>query len=43
MFPLFGPEVGQRPDLTLYRESNWEDVLQNYMNYEDFQYIIFGD
>lgn len=42
IFPLHGPEVGERHDLTLYRESNRESTLQNYLNIEDEQYCIYG-
>lgn len=43
MFALFGPEVGRRHDLTLYRESGWEQVLQDVLSVDGTQYCIYGD
>lgn len=43
MFALFGPEVGRRHDVTLYRSSQWESVLRDNMYIAGIQYYIYGD
>lgn len=43
MFNLYGPEVGRRHDMTLYRESNLDAVLQEALLVDGRQYCIFGD
>lgn len=43
IFSLFGPEVGRKKDITLYRASEWGDVLQELRNIDEIQYYIFGD
>lgn len=43
LFYLFGPEVGRRHDMTLYRESGLGTVLEEGMVIDGKQYCIFGD
>ena len=43
MFALYGPEVGRRHDLTLYRESNWGEILEEYLLSDGEYYYIYGD
>lgn len=43
MFALHGPEVGRRHDLTLYRESGWDEILENFLMVEGVYFYIFGD
>lgn len=43
MFPLYGPEVGRRHDLTLFRQSQWDATLQSSLTIGDEQYYIYGD
>lgn len=43
MFALFGPELGRRHDLTLYRESGWEPIMENFLHIDGVQFYIFGD
>lgn len=43
MFSLFGPLEGRRHDLTLLRQSDWEQILSNTLTIDGRQYYIFGD
>ena len=43
MFYLYGPEVGRRHDMTLYKESNLEADLQENMIVDRTQYCLYGD
>jgi hypothetical protein len=40
---LFGPVEGRRHDMTLYRESNIDHLLQSSMNINGVQYCLYGD
>lgn len=42
MFALYGPEVGRRHDLTLLRNSNWNEILHNSLLIEGNWYYIYG-
>ena len=43
LFSLYGPEVGRRHDLTLLRDSGWNEILQECLNVEGSYYYIYGD
>ena len=43
VFHLFGPVEGRRHDMTLYRMSNTEELLQNSLLIDGKQYCIYGD
>jgi nuclease HARBI1 len=40
---VFGPVEGRRHDMTLYRESGIDSVLQPSMNIDGAQYCLYGD
>lgn len=40
---LSGPIEGRRHDLTMYRESNLQSILENSLNISGNQYYIYGD
>lgn len=43
MFYMYGPEVGRRHDMTLYRESRLGEVLETVLVIDGKQFCIFGD
>ena len=43
MFHLYGPEVGRRHDMTLYRQSGIDQQLQSHLTIQDRQYCVYGD
>lgn len=43
LFGLYGPVVGRRHDLTLLRLSNWDNKLQDCLNFNNRQFYIYGD
>jgi len=43
MFYLYGPEVGRRHDMTLYRQSNLDSALQEGLSIDGKQYCVYGD
>lgn len=43
MFNLYGPEVGRRHDMTLFRESGLNDVLRDGLMIGGNQYCLYGD
>lgn len=43
IFHMFGPEVGRRHDITLYRQSNLDAVLSSTMNINGRQFYLYGD
>lgn len=43
LFYMYGPEVGRRHDMTLYRERNLGAVLQVVLVINGTQYCIYGD
>lgn len=43
MFYMYGPEVGRRHDMTLYRESRLGEVLEAVMVIDGKQFCLFGD
>lgn len=43
MFHLYGPEVGRRHDMTLYRQSGMDQQLQSTMVIGGRQYCLYGD
>ena len=40
---IFGPVEGRRHDMSLYRESNIDSLLQDSMNINGIQYCLYGD
>jgi hypothetical protein len=40
---VFGPVEGRRHDMTLYRESGIDSMLQSSMNIDGAQYCLYGD
>ena len=43
LFYMYGPEVGRRHDMTLYRESGLDGILQSTFNNGGVQYCLYGD
>lgn len=43
LFYIFGPEMGRRHDMTLYRHSGLEPVLEEVLIIDRKQYCIYGD
>lgn len=43
MFALHGPVEGRRHDLTLMRQSGWEEVLADVLDIEGVQYYVYAD
>lgn len=43
MVALYGPVEGRRHDLTLFRQSGWEQVMSDSFNIEGRQYYVYGD
>lgn len=43
MFAMYGPEVGRRQYLTLYRQRGWEQVLRDFLLVNQEYFYIFGD
>lgn len=43
MFYMYGPEVGRRHDMTLYRESGLGEVLEAVLVINGKQYCLYGD
>lgn len=43
IFHMHGPEMGRRHDLTLYRQSGMDNVLEQSLHVEGQQYYIYGD
>lgn len=43
MFFMYGPEVGRRHDMTLYRDSGIGEALENVLLIDGKQYCIYGD
>ena len=43
IFSMYGPKVGRRHDMTLYRQSKIGDDLQTCLNIAGRQFCIYGD
>lgn len=43
IYALYGPVEGRRHDLTVLRQSNWEDVMEGSLVIDGIQYYIYGD
>ena len=43
IFAMHGPIEGRRHDITLFRESGWDDALRNHLTTNERQFYIFGD
>lgn len=43
IFHMFGPEVGRRHDITLYRQAGMDDILRDSLLIDDRQFYIYGD
>lgn len=43
IFHMHGPQVGRRHDITLYRQSGLDDILENSLLIDGQQFYIYGD
>lgn len=43
MFHMFGPDVGRRHDLTLYRDIGLGAILEEVLLIDGKQYCLYGD
>ena len=43
VFYMFGPEVGRRHDMTLFRQSGFNEELQSHLMVGGMHYCTYGD
>lgn len=43
IFAMFGPEVGRRHDITLYRNSGWDDLFEEFLLVDGQYFCVYGD
>ena len=43
LFHMYGPEVGRRHDMTLYRQSGIDEQLEQHLYINNKQYCLYGD
>lgn len=43
VFYMYGPEVGRRHDITLFRKSDLDNLLQNMLHIDSVRYCIYGE